>query len=223
MQHHVLTHPEDSEATGRDDQYMFGPDILVAPVYTEGASERELYLPEGLWVEWWRSVTYGEEGGTFTLTGTTMHDGAQSVTVSAPIPEIPMFVEAGAVIPLLAPDVFTLAEYGDDPEIIHASDRDELLHVLAFPRGETSGEFYDDGTWTSVEEDINWTLTIENSRERTIHLEATMVTRITPAEVCEVSLDGTPLPEGTWSFDQTTAILNVTYTTTSGELLVTGC
>jgi len=223
MQHHVLTHPGDPEATARDDQYMFGPDLLVAPVYVQGAAERELYLPEGEWVEWWRSVTYGEAGGTFTLTGTTMHSGGESVTVSAPTPEIPMFVQAGAVIPMLAPDVFTLAEYGDDPAIIHASDRDALLHVLAFPRGETSGTFYDDGTWTSVEDDINWTLTIVNDRERTIHLEATMNTRATPVQVCGVSLDGVALDEGNWSFDETTGILDVTYTTISGELLITGC
>jgi alpha-glucosidase (family GH31 glycosyl hydrolase) len=223
MQHHVLTHPEDLRATARDDQYMFGPSILVAPVYEEGAIDRELYLPEGRWVEWWRSVTYGDEGGTFSLTGTTMHEGGQSVTVDAPIPEIPMFVRAGAIVPLLSPDVFTLAEYGDDPEIVHASDRDGFLHVLAFPRGETSGVFYDDGTWTSIEDGIDWTLTIENSRERTIHLEATMSSRITPAQVCGVSLDGSALPEEDWSQDVTTGILEVTYTTTSGTLSITGC
>ncbi len=136
MQHHILTHPDDANATGRDDQYMFGPDILVAPVYMEGATERELYLPEGVWVEWWRSVRYGEEGGTFSLGAAVLRDGGQSAMVAAPISEIPMFVEAGAVIPMLWPDVFTLAEYGDDPEIVHASDRNDLLHVLAFPRGE---------------------------------------------------------------------------------------
>ena len=223
MQHHLLTHPDDPAATGRDDQYMFGPSMLVAPVYTEGATDRELYLPEGEWVEWFRSVAYGEELGTFTLTGTTMHGGRSTITVDAPIPEIPMFVEAGAIIPLLAPDVFTLAEYGNDSEIIHASDRDGLLHVLAFPRGETSGTFYDDGTWTSVEDDINWTLTLDNGREREIHLEATMLTRITPVPVCGVSLDGAPLPDEAWSFDETTAILEVDYTTTSGALLVSGC
>ncbi len=223
MQHHVLTHPGDQNATARDDQYMFGPSILVAPVYTEGAAERELYLPEGEWVEWFRSVTYDEEGGTFSLTGTAMHTGGAGVTVSAPIPEIPMFVQAGAIIPMLAPDVFTLAEYGGDPAIIHASDRDGFLHVLAFPRGETNGTFYDDGTWTSVEDDVNWALTIENDRERTIHLEATMNTRITPVQVCGVSVDGVPVPEDDWSFDETTAIFEITYTTTSGTLEVRGC
>jgi alpha-glucosidase (family GH31 glycosyl hydrolase) len=223
MQHHVLTHPGDSEATGRDDQYMFGPGILVAPVYTEGATDRELYLPEGTWVEWWRSVAYGEEGGTFTLGTAVLHDGVQNVAVSAPISEIPMFVEAGAVIPMLSPDVFTLAEYGDDPEIIHASDRDHLLHVLAFPRGETTGKFYDDGTWTSAEASGTWTLTLENSKERTIHLEASTSTLAQPFDICGVTLDGTALPEADWSYNESTGVLDATYTTTSGALAVTGC
>jgi alpha-glucosidase (family GH31 glycosyl hydrolase) len=223
MQHHVLTHPDDADATGRDDQYMFGPGILVAPVYTEGATDRELYLPEGTWVEWWRTVVYGEEGGTFTLRAAVMHEGTQTITVSAPIPEIPMFIEAGAVIPMLSPDVFTLAEYGDDPEIIHASDRDHLLYVLAFPRGETTGKFYDDGTWTSAEADGSWTLKLENSRQRTIHLEASTGTLTQPFDVCGVTLDGTALPEADWSYDQSTRVLDATFTTTSGTLTVTGC
>lgn len=223
MQHHVLTHPGDAEATGRDDQYMFGPDILVAPVYIEDATDRELYLPEGQWVEWWRSVSYAEEGGTFGLKALVMHAGSQRVTVSAPIPEIPMFVEAGAIVPLLAPDVFTLAEYGDDPEIVHASDRDHLLHILAFPRGETAGKFYDDGTWTSQEGDNAWTLTLVNGRERTIHLEASMSTLNEAFDVCEVSLADTALSEDDWSYDPESGVLDVTYTTTSAALSVDGC
>jgi alpha-glucosidase len=223
MQHHVLTHPGDAEATGRDDQYMFGPDILVAPVYVEGATDRELYLPEGAWVEWWRSVAYGEEGGTFTLGAAILHDGSRAVSVGAPIAEIPMFVEAGAVIPMLSPDVFTLAEYGDDPEIVHASDRDDFLHVLAFPRGETTGAFYDDGTWTSVEADGSWTLTLENDVERTIHLEASTSTLAQPFDVCGVSLDGTALSEEAWSYDETTGVLEATYTTTTAPLKATAC
>ena len=223
MQHHLLTHPGDRQATGRDDQYMFGPDILVAPVYVQGATDRELYLPEGTWVEWWRTVTYGEEGGTFGLGAAELHDGMQSVTVAAPNPEIPMFVEAGAVIPMLAPDVFTLAEYGDDVEIVHASDRDHLLHVLAFPRGETAGTFYDDGTWTSTEADGSWALTLENSKERSIHLEASTRTLAQPFDVCGVSLDGTALAQDDWSYDEATGVLDATYTTTSGTLTATGC
>jgi alpha-glucosidase (family GH31 glycosyl hydrolase) len=223
MRHHVLTDPTDAEATRRDDQYLFGRDLLVAPVYEEGATERELYLPSGLWVEWWRAVTYGEAGGTFTLGAATTHEGSASVTVAAPIDEIPLFVRAGAVVPMLSPDVFTLAEYGEDPDIVHASDRDAFLHVLAFPRGETEGAFYDDGAWASVEGDGVWSLTVDGGRERTVHLEATMETLSTPMDVCGVSLDGEPLSDDAWSFDAATGVLDATYTTASGVLEVTGC
>jgi hypothetical protein len=152
-----------------------------------------------------------------------VHDGMRSLTVSAPIPEIPMFVQAGAVIPMLAPDVFTLAEHGDDPGIVHASDRDHLLHVLAFPRGETAGKLHADEAWTSVEADGTWSLVVENSRERTIHLEASMSTLVEPFDVCGVTLDGVALPEEDWSYDEATGVLDATYTTTSNMLEVTGC
>ncbi|MGD8317972.1 MAG: glycoside hydrolase family 31 protein [Myxococcales bacterium] len=223
MRHHVLTHPDDAEATARDDQYMFGPDILVAPVYQEGASDRELYLPEGRWVEWWRTVSYGDQAGTFSMTSQELQEGGTTISVSAPLPEIPMFVRVGAVIPMLWPDVFTLAEFGDDPEIVHASDRDDRLHVLAFPRGETAGSFYADERWTSIEGDGRWTLTLQNRRERTIHLEASMRTLDQPFDVCSVSLDGTPIAEQDWSYDPSTGVLDVTYDTVSGALELTGC
>ena len=135
MRHHVLTHPQDAEAIARDDQYLFGPDILVAPVYIEGATTRELYLPPGRWVEWWPAVDYDETSGSFTLRDDAQAvEGGRSVTVQAPIGQIPMFVRAGAVIPLLPPEVQTLAEHGDDPSIIHLSDREDERVRLEFPR-----------------------------------------------------------------------------------------
>jgi hypothetical protein len=132
-------------------------------------------------------------------------------------------VIARAVIPMLWPDVFTLAEYGDNPEIVHASDRNDLLHVLAFPRGESAGTFYDDGTWTSSEADGSWTLTLSNSIERTVELEATVRTLAQPFEVCGVPLGGVPLADEDWSCDAETGVLTVTYTSTSAPLEVSGC
>ncbi len=42
--------PEDENCYTLSDQYMFGPDILFAPVVNQGQTEREVYLPEGEWV-----------------------------------------------------------------------------------------------------------------------------------------------------------------------------
>lgn len=60
-------------------------------------------------------------------------DGGRTVTVSAPRAEIPLFVRAGARIPLLPPDVDTLAGHGSQPGLVHLSDRADALGELAFP------------------------------------------------------------------------------------------
>jgi len=74
----------DKTAWEIEDEYMFGSDILVAPVMEEGAREREVYLPAGTeWVD-----AYTKETCT----------GGQRVTVPAPIDIIPVFVRKGAEV-----------------------------------------------------------------------------------------------------------------------------
>ncbi|MBR6028144.1 MAG: glycoside hydrolase family 31 protein [Clostridia bacterium] len=68
--------PEDEKCWTLSDQYMFGPDYLVAPVLSPGAREREVYLPAGTW----QDIRTGE---TFA--------GGQTVTAAAPIESIPVF------------------------------------------------------------------------------------------------------------------------------------
>ena len=73
---------EDSCAWDTEDEYMFGKDILVAPVMEEGARERSVYLPDG--AEWTDAYT-GEK-----------YKGGQRVTVPAPIDIIPVFFKNDA-------------------------------------------------------------------------------------------------------------------------------
>ena len=68
---------EDKKAWETEDQYMFGPDILVAPVMEEGVSERRVYLPAG---ETWTECYTGKK-----------FEGGQTVTAAAPIDIIPVF------------------------------------------------------------------------------------------------------------------------------------
>jgi alpha-glucosidase len=78
-----LHHPAD-ENCYRGDQFLFGPSILVAPVFQKGAKGREVYLPEGDWYDFWTGQ---------------MHRGGRSVFVGSPLEKIPLFVEAGAIVP----------------------------------------------------------------------------------------------------------------------------
>lgn len=74
--------PEDSQCWMVEDQFMFGPDILVAPVLHQGAIQREVYLPEGAsWADAW--------------TGAVL-EGGQWVTANAPLNRIPLFLRDGA-------------------------------------------------------------------------------------------------------------------------------
>ncbi|GHU92513.1 glycosyl hydrolase [Spirochaetia bacterium] len=73
--------PEDKSAWEIENQYMFGPNYLVAPILYEGQRERQLYLPAGTkWTNAW--------------TGETM-DGGRSITVNAPLDQIPVFTKDG--------------------------------------------------------------------------------------------------------------------------------
>lgn len=75
--------PEDSTCWEIEDQYLYGGDILVAPVLNANSGNRKLYLPEGEWVEYETKKVY---------------EGKQWITVKTSIDEIPVFVRKGKEI-----------------------------------------------------------------------------------------------------------------------------
>jgi len=81
----VLEYPIDTEAYRLNGQFMFGKELLVAPVVEKGAVTKEVYLPEGEWVD-------------FNNTKTT-YKGGKWITADAPMNTIPMFVKKGSIIP----------------------------------------------------------------------------------------------------------------------------
>ncbi len=221
MRHHVLTHPGDAQAIARDDQYLFGPSLLVAPMIREGARERSVYLPEGAWIDWWRSVEYRESDGSFHLKSATVLDGAGEATLPAPREQIPLLVKAGAMLAMLTPDVHTLAEHGDDPAIVHWSDRADRLRVLAFPRGDSESAFYETEQLQSQEGQGEWRLTLKAARMRTIELEATLASLERPFKPCAAGMSGGELLD--WSYEADTQVLSARLRVHNGTLSVQGC
>ncbi|MCB0025789.1 MAG: hypothetical protein KDD91_22305, partial [Caldilinea sp.] len=68
------------------DQYLFGPDLLVAPVMEAGVTQRPIYLPAGAqWTNAWSGEVLA---------------GGQTVTVDAPLQTIPLFLRDGATLPI---------------------------------------------------------------------------------------------------------------------------
>lgn len=81
----LLDFQSDTRAAGLWDQYMFGRDLLVAPIIREGETSREVYLPEGRWWHLFESRWY---------------DGNQIHQVAAALEQIPVFLRQGAALPL---------------------------------------------------------------------------------------------------------------------------
>ena len=188
MRHHALTHPDDAEAIARDDQYLFGADLLMAPVLAPGTDRRDVYLPAGTWIDFWRSVEVRDDG-RIDLAEAVARDGPGTVTVDAPVAEIPVHVRAGAVLPLLPPEVTTLADYGEGATgVVRLADRADVRHLLAFPGPDWEGALGPDEELVSrvSEEGRTWTLTVRAGRDRTYALQASLALLGAEFEPCEV-------------------------------------
>jgi alpha-glucosidase len=76
IRHMMLEFPDDPATWGLSDQFMLGPELLVAPITEQGSTSRTVYLPEGSWWHVWTGET---------------HDGPASITIDAPIGSPPVF------------------------------------------------------------------------------------------------------------------------------------
>jgi len=142
MRHAILVEPGDSDGFElvRDapEQHFIGDDLLVAPVVVEEAEERDVVIPPGLWYGFFNGETY--DGGT---AGTT-------VTVDAPLSEIPVFARAGSILPLLDEDVDS--SYRSDARgVVDDGDVDHIVDLIVF-HGEAADVTLTDGrgfTWAA--------------------------------------------------------------------------
>jgi alpha-D-xyloside xylohydrolase len=93
--------PDDAAAWEVEDQFLFGPSILVAPVLAAGQTSREVYLPSG---SDWTNVWTGEE-----------LVGGRTVTVDAPLDQIPLFTVAGSILPTIMTGALLTDGLRDEP------------------------------------------------------------------------------------------------------------
>ncbi len=150
----VFEFPEDPRFGESADEFMFGEDLLVAPVITEGDRERSVNLPAGTWCDFWSGVPAA---------------GGGKVTVQAPLDRIPLFARAGAVIPTQQ-----IVQYTAQAPIAP-------LTLIAFPpppHGETASAYYeDDGTSFAYEKGVYYRRTFLQSADG-----KTRTIRISPVE-----------------------------------------
>jgi alpha-D-xyloside xylohydrolase len=113
----VLEYQSDPNTHHLDLEYLFGRDILVAPVVTR-ASTRKVYLPEGNWVDFWSKENV---------------PGGRWVQVQAPLEKLPLWVRAGAILPL-----------GPEMDYVDQKPLEPLVLELYSPDGEYSTIVHDE-------------------------------------------------------------------------------
>jgi alpha-glucosidase/alpha-D-xyloside xylohydrolase len=80
-----LHYPDDPAAVLRGDQYLWGRDVLVAPVVEQGATTRKLYLPRGSWYDFWTNERL---------------EGGREIARAVDLETTPLYVRAGAIVPM---------------------------------------------------------------------------------------------------------------------------
>jgi alpha-glucosidase (family GH31 glycosyl hydrolase) len=201
MRHLALVAPGEPEALEREDQFMFGPALLAAPVIEPGQRARPVYLPKGRWIDFWPSIHYRERDGALIPRRAPVLRGRRTVEVVAPLSRLPLFVRAGAVLPMLPPEIDTLAPYGDATRgIVTLRDRRRQLRLLAFPRGVYKAGLGDRGMLRSHEGARGWELRLSGARGHRFRLAASLSALRRPLRPCVVLLDGEPLRDRAWSY-----------------------
>ena len=124
--------PNDPKVAQIGDEYMFGPAFLVAPVTSQGQTSKSVYLPAGTaWYDYWTNKRF---------------EGGQTIQVSAPIDQIPLFVRAGSIVPL-----------GSAIESTH--DTQTIAHVKVYPGANGDFTLYNDDGQTYAYEKGNFQIT----------------------------------------------------------------
>lgn len=124
MQAMSVAYPNDATAAAQDQQYMFGRQLLVAPITTQGATSKNVYLPAGEWYDFWN-------GGRAQGAGTKVYNADTST--------IPVYAKAGAIVPLNLN-----ANYELGGNIGNSVDTYTNLAFRIYPSGTTSYGYFED-------------------------------------------------------------------------------
>jgi alpha-glucosidase/alpha-D-xyloside xylohydrolase len=141
-----LHYPKDPEAVKLGDEYLWGRDLLVAPVVEKGATSRHLYLPAGTWYDWWTNEKV---------------DGGRWLERPVDLATLPLYVRAGAIIPFDPVRQYT-AQSVSEPTTLKIYPGADGEFVLYEDDGRTLDYLQDRATWTR----IRW-----NDRERVLTIE----------------------------------------------------
>lgn len=142
-----LAFPDDAKAAAVDDAYLWGDSMLVAPVLQPGAASRSVYLPRGGWWDYWKNVRL---------------EGGSEVTRAVDLETMPLFVRAGAIVPV-GPVKQHTGEASDEPLLLRVYPGADGMMTLYEDDGKSFD--YEKGAFSSIA--CRW-----EERSRTLRLRA---------------------------------------------------
>ncbi len=141
-----LHYPNDLQARPVGNEYLWGRDLLIAPVFEKGAATRDVYLPKGDWYDWW---THERKAG------------GQNIVRPVDLKTMPIYVRAGAIIPIDPVRQFT-------DEVSHEP---TTLRIFSGANGNYT-LYDDDGTSQKyLQGDAIWIHLTWNDKEKKLSLE----------------------------------------------------
>ncbi|HXW56016.1 MAG TPA: TIM-barrel domain-containing protein [Candidatus Cybelea sp.] len=174
-----LHYSDDPLAVARGDEYLWGRDVLVAPVVEQGATSRRVYLPKGAWYDFWTAERV---------------EGGREIERPVDLETIPLYVRAGGLLPL-----GPVKQYVDQAVA-------EPLSITVYPGADGRFQLYEDdgasfdyrrGEWMGI--DMSW-----DDARRALSLKLAAGSRMLPPlarpvkvklrdEQREVSFNGRPM------------------------------
>ncbi|MBE9049675.1 DUF4968 domain-containing protein [Nostocales cyanobacterium LEGE 11386] len=110
--------PQDPQTYTLYDQVLLGASLMAAPIYRPGVEHRSVYLPAGIWYDWWTGEQYA---------------GPSHILTHAPLERMPLYVRSGAIIPMQP-----VTQYIDEQPLDH-------IRLRVWPGNGKYTFFADDG------------------------------------------------------------------------------
>jgi len=176
-----LHHPEDPAAVPRGDQFLWGRDLLVSPVVEQGAASRRLYLPRGVWFDFWTEERV---------------EGGREIDRPVDLETMPLHVREGTILPM-----GPVKQYAEEPA-------DGPLTLTIYPGADGTFMLYEDdgrsfgyrkGMWMGIEmawrdADRRLTLRLAPGSRLLPPARRAVVVRVAGEKATrDVTFDGTPV------------------------------
>ena len=143
----VYEYPADKHVRNISDEYMLGSFVLVAPVIAPGKEAREVYLPDGDWYDYYTGEKYS--GGRYIL-------------ADAPLDKVPVFIKAGAIIPVADGEIRSTEDITEDKiSILTYPGKGSFVHY----QDDNETFAYRDGAYNAVE----YTLDGDKLEKKVLH------------------------------------------------------